>query len=80
MRPWLARSPPAPALTGPVARGDVVTVQQHLRALEAEPDLRELYRRLALELLRLDLGHPPDVAAALRTALLDGDAAAGPDA
>ena len=36
------------ALTGPVARGDVATVEQHLRALEAEPDLRELYRRLAL--------------------------------
>ena len=66
----VATEPLAQALTGPVARGDVATVQQHLRALEAEPDLRELYRRLALELLRLDLGHPREVVDALRRALV----------
>ena len=65
------------ALTGPVARGDIATLERNLRALEAEPDLRELYRRLALELLRLDLGHPRNVAAALRTALRDGNETAG---
>jgi len=32
------------ALTGPVARGDVGTVEAHLRALAADPALRELYR------------------------------------
>lgn len=49
------------ALTGPVARGDVATIEGHLRALEAAPDLRELYRRLAAELLNLDLGHSEEV-------------------
>ncbi|MSQ30280.1 MAG: DUF2520 domain-containing protein [Dehalococcoidia bacterium] len=59
----------AEALTGPVARGDVATVERHLQALQVEPELRELYRRLALELLRLDLTQVPDVTAALRRAL-----------
>lgn len=57
------------ALTGPVARGDVATVERHLRALQADPDLRDLYRALALELLRLDLGHPASLDADLRDAL-----------
>ncbi len=36
-------------LTGPIARGDVSTVEAHLAALEARaPDLVELYRALAL--------------------------------
>jgi predicted short-subunit dehydrogenase-like oxidoreductase (DUF2520 family) len=61
-----ARQSPEEALTGPVARGDVPIVERHLRALEADPELRDLYRRLALELLRLDLGHPPEVAERLR--------------
>lgn len=35
-------------LTGPIARGDVVTVERHLAALEARaPDLVPLYRALA---------------------------------
>lgn len=38
---------PGPALTGPIARGDVQTVAQHLRALEAtDAELAELYRQL----------------------------------
>ncbi|MCC7365669.1 MAG: DUF2520 domain-containing protein [Dehalococcoidia bacterium] len=41
------------ALTGPVARGDTATVERHLAALAADPALRELYRGLAQELLRL---------------------------
>lgn len=57
------------ALTGPIARGDVATVEGHLAALRATPDLAALYRALAAELLRLDLGHPPETAAALRRAL-----------
>lgn len=55
-------------LTGPVARGDVGTVRVHLAALDDER--RELYRRLARELLRLaapDL--PPARAAELEEAL-----------
>jgi predicted short-subunit dehydrogenase-like oxidoreductase (DUF2520 family) len=59
-------------LTGPVARGDVDTIRRHLAGLEPQPDLRELYRRLAAELLRLDLGHPPEVTGPL-AALLNSD-------
>ena len=48
------------ALTGPVARGDVATVEGHLRALAADPALLDLYRRLGAELLALPLGLPED--------------------
>jgi predicted short-subunit dehydrogenase-like oxidoreductase (DUF2520 family) len=61
------------ALTGPVARGDVATVERHLAALAARPALRELYRRLALELLALDLGHDAGTTRALRALLAPGD-------
>lgn len=43
------------ALTGPLARGDRSTLERHLAALAPERDLLELYRALALELLRLPL-------------------------
>ncbi len=56
------------ALTGPIARGDTETVERHLAAL-AEPDLRELYRRLGAVLLTLDLGHSPETASRLRAIL-----------
>ncbi|TAK76118.1 MAG: DUF2520 domain-containing protein [Dehalococcoidia bacterium] len=65
----VSRLSPEEALTGPVARGDVATVERHLRALEVEPELREVYRRLALELLQLDLGQVPAVTAELRRVL-----------
>lgn len=65
----VAALPLAQALTGPVARGDVGTVERHLAALEATPDLAELYRALATELLRLDLGHPAETLDGLRRAL-----------
>lgn len=62
----------AQALTGPVARGDVETVARHLRALEEDATLLELYRMLSTELLRLPLGH--DAATARELAeLLGGD-------
>jgi predicted short-subunit dehydrogenase-like oxidoreductase (DUF2520 family) len=38
---------PARALTGPIARGDVETVQKHLAALESHPATRELYAMLS---------------------------------
>src|SRR4029077_8599556 len=42
------------ALTGPVERGDVTSVEQHLRTLEAKaPDLLELYRLVGRDVLRL---------------------------
>lgn len=65
----VGRLPLEEALTGPVARGDLATVERHLRALEVEPELREIYRRLALELLRLDLDQPPAVTTELRRLL-----------
>jgi predicted short-subunit dehydrogenase-like oxidoreductase (DUF2520 family) len=42
---------PAAALTGPVARGDLATVEQHLRDLD--PAERDAYRSLAREAARL---------------------------
>jgi predicted short-subunit dehydrogenase-like oxidoreductase (DUF2520 family) len=42
------------ALTGPVERGDVSSVEQHLRVLEAKaPELLELYRLVGRDVLRL---------------------------
>ena len=70
-----AHLPLAQALTGPIARGDATTVERHLRALAApggDADLAHLYRALARELLRLDLGHAPEVAAALEVVLREG--------
>jgi predicted short-subunit dehydrogenase-like oxidoreductase (DUF2520 family) len=60
---------PAAALTGPVRRGDVETVQAHLAALR--PDDRALYRLLAREALRLarEAGLEPGVAARMAEAL-----------
>jgi predicted short-subunit dehydrogenase-like oxidoreductase (DUF2520 family) len=47
----IAALPLDKALTGPLARGDVSTVRAHLEALERMPQLHEVYRRLALQLL-----------------------------
>jgi predicted short-subunit dehydrogenase-like oxidoreductase (DUF2520 family) len=66
------------ALTGPVARGDVATVEAHLRALAADPALRELYRALSAELLRLPLVHEPASGSQLRGLLEDGDSSGSP--
>ena len=65
----ISERPLAQALTGPLARGDVDTIEQHLAALARDPALADLYRRLALELLTLDLSHSPAVRAALHLAL-----------
>lgn len=45
-------SEPKYALTGPIQRGDVTTVRQHLQAL-TEPKARKLYLRLARETLEM---------------------------
>ena len=60
------------ALTGPVARGDVETVERHLAALAGEPGLAALYRQLGAELLRLDLGLDAATLARLRELLGGG--------
>ena len=63
----------AEALTGPVARGDVATIERQLAALDEDRELLELYRHLGAELLRLDLHHPPDAAERLRALLSERD-------
>jgi predicted short-subunit dehydrogenase-like oxidoreductase (DUF2520 family) len=46
---------PEKALTGPVSRGDVRTVREHLRALESRPAVRKIYVALAGQALDLAL-------------------------
>lgn len=71
---------PAAALTGPVRRGDVRTVEAHLAALRAED--RELYRLLGLAALRLarENGLDPDAADRVEAVLARGETFALPDA
>jgi predicted short-subunit dehydrogenase-like oxidoreductase (DUF2520 family) len=51
-------------LTGPVRRGDAVTIQRHLEALRGKPELAEIYRALARRALeiatRIDGPDAPD--------------------
>jgi len=60
-------------LTGPVRRGDAATVQRHLDALRARPELAEIYRALARHAIeiaaRIDGPGAPDRAGldAIRT-------------
>ena len=90
LRPLLARTqahladaPPADALTGPAARGDVATVAAHADALRAHcPRLAPLYAALTRELVRLAARHgllDADAADALQAAVREGPggAAAG---
>lgn len=65
----VSERPAAEALTGPIARGDVGTVELHLTALSPDPDLSDLYRLLGTELLRINLNHNSDVTEQLRTLL-----------
>ena len=67
----IERLPLHDALTGPIARGDAATVERHVAALSADPELLALYRALGLRLLEL----PLSLAAADREklrALLEG--------
>jgi predicted short-subunit dehydrogenase-like oxidoreductase (DUF2520 family) len=65
----VARLPLAEALTGPLARGDRQTIERHLRALEASPQLSSLYRALGRQLLSLPLELPEATRAALQRML-----------
>lgn len=60
----------ASALTGPLARGDAGTIRGHLEALSGEPELRDLYRRLGVELLRV-AAHSPTTRQELINLLTD---------
>ena len=41
------------ALTGPIVRGDIKTIQQHLQSLQKAPDILSLYKRLGLEAVNI---------------------------
>ena len=41
------------SLTGPILRGDLKTVKEHLRALSSKPDLEKLYRLMSMEALKM---------------------------
>jgi predicted short-subunit dehydrogenase-like oxidoreductase (DUF2520 family) len=69
----IERSGPALGMAGPVSRGDIGTVEKHLRALGAlDAGLLDLYRRLALRTVALGIQRgslTPQKAAALRELL-----------
>ena len=70
----IARIGPAKALTGPIGRGDVTTIEQHLEAL-SHPNLeglKKFYAYMGLKTLDLALEHvlhDPEKADALKDAL-----------
>ena len=59
------------ALTGPVARGDVGTVERHLAVLGDLPALQRCYRQLGERLLALGCPADPQAHSALRALLAD---------
>ena len=62
------------ALTGPVIRGDIQSIKQHLSALERFPAHYEIYRKLALQALQIGKKEkkiPPDKFKALESLLGD---------
>ncbi|TNF28063.1 MAG: DUF2520 domain-containing protein, partial [Deltaproteobacteria bacterium] len=70
----LADAPPEAAITGPIARGDLATIDAHLEALDALDDrvAREAYlvlARRALELSARDLD--PELVTVLRFILAE---------
>lgn len=53
---------PAKALSGPIARGDIETVEKHLETLKKEDDIEKVYRLLGKQALKLaeQLGEVPE--------------------
>jgi predicted short-subunit dehydrogenase-like oxidoreductase (DUF2520 family) len=50
------------AMTGPVVRGDVVSIERHIAAIEARaPETMDLYQRLGREVLRIARRRVPDL-------------------
>ncbi len=49
----LEKLSPSKALTGPISRGDIQTVQKHIKLLEGKPELLEIYKKLGLLTLEL---------------------------
>ncbi len=74
---------PAQALTGPIQRGDLLTVKGHMRALHSAPEsVRELYRWAGLHALQLAVrrGLPLERALLLERLLREGEGGNGGDA
>lgn len=68
----MSHHPAEEALTGPIARGDVSTIQKHLQALNEDPNADAFYRVLGLETLKLAQKHKlkePQKVEAIRTLL-----------
>jgi predicted short-subunit dehydrogenase-like oxidoreductase (DUF2520 family) len=61
----------ARALTGPIVRGDAVTVRKHLLALKSDPEALAVYRALSVAALELaqESGTPAEQLAEVRAAL-----------
>ncbi len=71
---------PAEALTGPIQRGDLQTLEDHLRALAAAPEtVRDLYRSAGLHALNIAArrGLDPDRARRIKRLLQEGVAENG---
>lgn len=67
----LEASPPEDAITGPITRGDVATIREHLARLDAlDAHLAATYRRLGLTALELSRPRLPAATAASLEALL----------
>ncbi|MBO6524522.1 MAG: DUF2520 domain-containing protein [Balneolaceae bacterium] len=49
----LERLNPTEALTGPIARGDIQTIQKHVKLLQNNPEMLEMYKKLGLLTLEL---------------------------
>jgi predicted short-subunit dehydrogenase-like oxidoreductase (DUF2520 family) len=67
----LELSDAARALTGPIARGDAVTVAKHVRALRSDPEALVVYAALSRATLALasESGTPAEKLAEIRTIL-----------
>lgn len=64
----LKNSDTSDALTGPVQRGEQMVIAAHMQLLTDKPELRELYRLLALKCLKMT-SHPPETEQKIREIL-----------
>lgn len=49
----LRKLTPSKALTGPISRGDIQTVQKHIKLLEGDQEMLDMYKKLGLLTLEL---------------------------
>jgi len=48
---------PAKVQTGPAARGDIITIEKHIKLLENNPDYQEIYEILSKQILKKPVEH-----------------------